>query len=83
MYDVFIWTRFDELYLCEHFDLDNLQIHRNTLYLPAGERWGGWSDRHIVATGPAFLKATSISNELVCSPRVVEVFSKSKCFIPT
>lgn len=68
-YDMFIWTRLDELYICRHADFTKFQAAKNVVYLPKGEHWGGWSDRHLVAAGPAFMKAIGIANELVCSPR--------------
>ena len=67
-YDWFILSRSDELYACDHPHVDNL----NPAYawLPQGEHYGGWSDRHVVASSQLFAKIINITTDLVCRPEV-------------
>jgi hypothetical protein len=64
-YDMFVLTRSDELYLCDHVDFSTLDS--TSAHIPEGEDYGGVSDRHIVAEGPTFMKAINLTQELVCN----------------
>ena len=50
MYDRFVVTRTDHYYVCRH-DFTSLDLSGNRIWLPAGEDWGGYTDRHMVVGG--------------------------------
>jgi hypothetical protein len=64
-YDYFVLSRSDFLYLCNHFDVTNLKD--DYIYVPSGENYGGWTDRHVVASTKMFLRAINITQDLVCN----------------
>lgn len=64
-YDMFVLTRVDYLYLCKHHNL--AEFSDEAIYVPVGEEWGGWTDRHLVASGSQFYRAISYPQELICS----------------
>lgn len=66
-YDYMILSRADELYLCDHSALIPLDRPED-IYLPVGEYWNGYSDRHLFGTTQTFLRAINITTELVCRP---------------
>ena len=67
-YDWFILSRSDELYACKHPDMKSLDPAY--AWLPEGEHYSGWSDRHVVASSPLFAKIINMTTELVCRPEV-------------
>jgi len=65
-YDWFVLTRSDELHLCDHPPLSELD--GSHLWLPEGEHYGGWSDRHFVAAAPVFVQAINVTLPILCNP---------------
>ena len=58
-YDWFMFSRSDYLYLCSPAPL-NL-FPPNAIYVPQGQRWGGYSDRHMLVSSHLALKALNIT----------------------
>jgi nucleoside-diphosphate-sugar epimerase len=67
-YDVFVLTRSDELYLCDHYDFRTMMSDSSKGYVTTGEGYGGYSDRHLFATRNIFLKMISITEQMACQP---------------
>ena len=67
-YDWFILSRSDELYACDHPHVKDLDPAY--AWLPQGEYYGGWSDRHVVASSQLFAQIINITTDLVCRPEV-------------
>ena len=67
VYDHFVVTRADHMYLCDHVPIDTLD--RNTLYVAEGENYGGWSDRHVLGHRDVFLRGLNMTFEMFCNPR--------------
>ena len=65
-YDYFVFTRADHLYLCPHFPLEELDAGRG--YVPFGEEYGGFTDRHLIAPSNLFFKMINITQNMVCDP---------------
>lgn len=65
-YDYFVLTRSDYVYLCDHVNPTNLPA--GAVWVPHGEEFKGYTDRHLVASGPLFLRALNVTQELVCHP---------------
>ena len=63
-YDWFVLSRSDELHACKHPHI--VSLNPAFAWLPEGEHYGGWSDRHIVASSKVFAKVINITNEVVC-----------------
>jgi hypothetical protein len=64
-YDYMVLSRADELYLCDHVPFTEMDTH--SVWLPFGEEYDGYSDRHLVATPTVFMRALNITTELVCN----------------
>lgn len=64
-YDYFVMTRADFLYLCDHTTFADLDKH--TGYVPYGEEYGGYTDRHLVGSAEMFFKMINITQQLVCN----------------
>lgn len=64
-YDYIIFTRPDYLYLCDHpapsFASDA------TVWVPNGEHYFGYTDRHLVGVSSHLLRAINITQELTCN----------------
>lgn len=63
-YDYIIYTRADYLYLCDH--TSPATINGSQVWVPFGEEYGGYTDRHVVGTGSIMLEALNITQEIVC-----------------
>ena len=66
-YDYIIYTRADYLYLCDHTSPASLA--GSQVWVPFGEEYGGYTDRHVVGIGPIMLAALNITQEIVCRPK--------------
>jgi nucleoside-diphosphate-sugar epimerase len=66
-YDYIILSRSDYLYLCDH---PTVAVgNTSAVWVPQGEGYGGYTDRHLEAAAPKFLQAINITQEMVCNPR--------------
>jgi hypothetical protein len=65
-YDVFILSRADELFLCDHYNFS--QFNKSVGYLPEGEEYGGYSDRHLAGNFDIWNKMINITKNIVCNP---------------
>jgi nucleoside-diphosphate-sugar epimerase len=66
-YDYFVLSRADLLYQCDHES--PLKFSEDSLNVPVGENWGGYTDRHLVAPKALFMQAINMTSELVCRPQ--------------
>lgn len=57
-YDVFVITRSDHYYGCQH-DISEF-FDPSALWVPSGQEWGGFTDRHLVVGKDLVLKALDI-----------------------
>jgi nucleoside-diphosphate-sugar epimerase len=65
-YDYIIYSRADYLHLCDRHVLQDTQTPPS-VWLPDGERYGGYTDRFLEGPSPVLLRAINITQELVCS----------------
>ncbi len=72
-YSWFVYTRSDHYYLCPH-DLRPFKQDPHTLYIPSGQDYGGYTDRHLVASDATILRALSIIDNVAKTenPRELE-----------
>lgn len=63
-YDYFILSRADFLYLCDHKAL--VKFDRDGGYVPSGEEYGGYTDRHLVGSAELFFRMINVTQQLVC-----------------
>lgn len=66
-YDRFVVTRNDHFYLCPH-EFQKLDLRNDTVWIPAGEDWGGYTDRHLVVGRDNLLDALDIIPQLLMKP---------------
>mmetsp|Transcript_5928 Transcript_5928/g.13713 ORF Transcript_5928/g.13713 Transcript_5928/m.13713 type:complete len:1279 (-) Transcript_5928:130-3966(-) len=66
-YDTFVITRPDNMFLCRHRFTD-LSLQNNTVWVPTGQEYGGYCDRHLVASKDSVLDSLDILRELVHQP---------------
>mmetsp|Transcript_27030 Transcript_27030/g.57925 ORF Transcript_27030/g.57925 Transcript_27030/m.57925 type:complete len:495 (+) Transcript_27030:108-1592(+) len=67
IYDSFVVTRTDHYYLCPHlFSMCNTT--NNTIWVPEGEEYGGYTDRHLVVSKENLLDALDIISPLITTP---------------
>jgi len=66
-YDAFVFTRADEVHLCEHADI-GLMLKRcpDCTWFQEGEEYGGISDRHSIASAAAFSRAINVTKSVLC-----------------
>ena len=62
-YDWFVYTRSDHFYYCPH-DLKPIKNNSSSLYVPQGEGYGGYTDRHLVASRELIMPALSIFDDI-------------------
>jgi uncharacterized protein YsxB (DUF464 family)/tetrahydromethanopterin S-methyltransferase subunit F len=62
-YDWFVYTRSDHFYYCPH-DLKAFQKDPNSIYIPQGESYQGYTDRHLVASRELIIPALSIFDDI-------------------
>ena len=65
-YDVFVITRSDHYYGCQH-DISEF-FDPSALWLPPGQDWGGYTDRHLVVGKDLVLKALDILPPFLSGP---------------
>lgn len=70
-YEWFIITRTDQFYWCTH---DIASFHKDTLWIPRGEDYGGITDRHLVVHRQHILKALNILQPLLHNPQHYKAF---------
>ena len=68
-YDRFVVTRSDHFYLCAH---NVSKLDPNFLWLPTGEDYSGFTDRHLVVSSKDVLPALDILPDLLAHPRKYE-----------
>lgn len=66
-YDRFIITRSDYLYRASHPPL-NLISPKN-IWLPFGQDWGGYTDRHLVASNVDIVKCLNLMDKIILQPK--------------
>jgi len=67
MYERFVVTRTDHYYMCPHL-FTTCDIQNNTVWVPQGETYGGYTDRHLVVGKENLLDALDIITPLVTDP---------------
>lgn len=65
-YDRFIVTRSDFVWLCPHPPLSILDGH--SLWIPDGERYGGFTDRHLVVSREDAIAALDLIDDILLRP---------------
>lgn len=65
-YDRFIITRSDYIYPTPHYPLHLMDPEY--LWIPDGEDYEGYTDRHIVASRKDVLKVLSVADPILCAP---------------
>ena len=63
-YDWFVYTRSDHFYYCPH-DLRLFMKDPSRLYVPNGEKYGGYTDRHLVAHRDLIIPALSLLDNVM------------------
>ena len=63
-YKYFILTRADHVYLCTHPNPSTMD--QGSIWVPEGESYGGFTDRHLVATSSLFRKAIDFKQTVLC-----------------
>jgi hypothetical protein len=58
-YERFVITRADHYYQCSH-EYTNLDLSNNTMWVPQGEAYGGYTDRHLIVSRSNILDALDI-----------------------
>lgn len=58
-YERFVITRADHYYQCPH-EYTNLDLSNNTMWIPQGEAYGGYTDRHLIVSRSNILDALDI-----------------------
>jgi hypothetical protein len=66
LYDRFIITRSDYIYPVPHFPLH--LMNPNHIWIPDGEDYGGYTDRHIVASQKDVLAVLSVADPILQNP---------------
>ena len=75
-YDRFIVTRSDFLYCAPHPPLKF--ISRDNIWLPSGEDYGGYTDRHLVASNEDIIKCINIMDDIILRPKELYEDMKSR-----
>lgn len=63
-YERFVITRADHYYQCNH-TINELDLQNNTMWIPEGEEWGGYTDRHLIVGRKNLLDALDIFPSLL------------------
>ena len=66
-YDTFALTRADHYYLCPHI-FTNCDLKDNTMWIPEGEDWRGYCDRHLVVSKDNILDSLDVIPQLIQKP---------------
>ena len=70
-YDRFVITRSDHYYECKHKFAD-LDLTNNKMYVPEGEDYGGYTDRHLVVSRENIYEALDIFPEILRRPYIAD-----------
>ncbi|MFN9621497.1 MAG: hypothetical protein ACK587_01455 [Cyanobacteriota bacterium] len=65
-YDRYVLTRSDFMYLSPHYPVSKLEASK--LWLPLGEDYHGYTDRHLIADRKTFLSAISLLDPILQNP---------------
>jgi len=65
-YDRFIVTRSDYLYCAPHPPLEMLSPDH--IWMPEGETYGGYTDRHLVASSKDIIKCIDLMDDIILAP---------------
>jgi len=66
-YDAFVFTRADEVHLCEHANIGQMiKECPNCTWFQEGEDYGGISDRHFIAPTVEFFRAINLTRSVLC-----------------
>jgi SAM-dependent methyltransferase len=68
-YDRFIVTRSDFFYVCPHPPIELLD--HNALWIPDGEDYGGFTDRHLVVAAEDLAASLGLIDDIVLRPRAL------------
>ena len=68
IYDYFILSRADQLYLCDHPQIGtgDRSLAPGVGWVPDGLGWGGFTDKHLYAATGVFQVLINVTTELVC-----------------
>jgi len=67
-YDIFVFSRADEAYICNHFPISELyQKCPNCAWCTEGEEYGGFSDRHWIAPSSVFVRVMNMTTHVLCN----------------
>ena len=66
-YDMFVLTRADHYYICPHI-FTNCNLNDNTMWIPEGEDWRGYCDRHLVVSSINILDSLDVISQLILKP---------------
>jgi len=67
LYDTFVVTRTDHYYMCPHM-YTTCDLGGNTIWVPEGEEYGGYTDRHLIVGKQNLLAALDIISPLINKP---------------
>ncbi len=70
-YDRFIITRSDYIYLTPHYPIR--QLDPEVIWIPEGEDYGGYTDRHIVVSRKDLTSILSVADPILCSPEELRI----------
>jgi hypothetical protein len=73
-YDRFVITRSDFVWLCSHPPLSVLD--REAIWFPDGERYGGFTDRHLVASRADVVNCLNILEDILLRP--IQLYEEMK-----
>jgi hypothetical protein len=67
-YDMFVFSRADEAYICDHVPISEL-YHKcsDCAWCTEGEEYGGFSDRHWVAPANVFRQVMNMTTHVLCN----------------
>jgi GDP-D-mannose 3', 5'-epimerase len=67
-YDIFVFSRADEAYICNHYPISELyEKCPNCAWCTEGEEYGGFSDRHWIAPARVFGQAMNMTTHVLCN----------------
>jgi GDP-D-mannose 3',5'-epimerase len=67
-YDMFVFSRADEAYICDHAPISELyHTCPNCAWCTHGEEYGGFSDRHWVASARVFGQVMNMTTHVLCN----------------
>ncbi|EJK65538.1 hypothetical protein THAOC_13587 [Thalassiosira oceanica] len=66
-YDRFVVTRTDHFYACHHSFM-SLDLSDGRIWLPVGQDFGGYTDRHMVVGGENLIDALDLMTDMILKP---------------